>query len=65
MLRVFFLSKNLVQEGSTEQEAAESTPPTGNGGKTFIEKMEAKRGHYLIGYSLTSCLIWKSLVGCL
>lgn len=40
-------------------------PLIGAGGKTFIEQVQ-KQGNYLIGYySLSSCLIWERLVGCL
>lgn len=31
----------------------------------YREDVEAKRGNYLIGYSLSSCLFWESLIGCL
>ena len=34
-------------------------------GKAFIERTEAKQGHYLIGRSLSGCLIWGSLHDCL
>lgn len=43
-----------------------STPLTEARGKVFYrEDEEAKEGYYSIGYSLSSCLIWGSLVGCL
>lgn len=38
----------------------------GSQGKNFYRgKVEAKEGNYLIGCSLSVCLLWKSLVGCL
>ena len=30
----------------------------------YREDAEAKQGNYLIGCSLSSCLIWERLVGC-
>lgn len=29
-------------------------------GQDFMENMKAKQGHYLIGHSLSSCIIWES-----
>ena len=41
-----------------------SIPPTEARGKVFIEEKK-KQSNYLTGYSLSSCLIWESLGGCL
>ena len=41
------------------------TPPTGTRGKDFYtSEVEAKQGNYLIGYSLSGCIILRRLVGC-
>ena len=49
------------------QQSGEEPLLTGARGKAFIEQTwkEAKQGNYLIGYSLSGCLIWENLVGCL
>ena len=33
------------------------------GKDSYKEDTEAKKGNYLIGYSLNGCLIWENLVG--
>ena len=43
----------------------ESTPTKGAGERFYREEAETKQENCLIGYSLSSCLIWESLVGCL
>lgn len=50
MLTVY-LSKNLFELGSTKPGVARSATLAGAEGKSSIEKrLEAKQGHYLIGY---------------
>lgn len=48
------------------QTKGDQGPSTARGwGEIFCrEDLEAKQGNYWIGYSLGSCLIWESLVGC-
>ena len=57
------VSKNQFKSGSAKAEVVRSNPPTGAGGNTYGEDAEAKQGNYLIGYSLSSRLIWKTLGG--
>lgn len=40
------------------------TPWIGTGGKTFINKSGEQRND-LIGYHLSGCIIWKTLIGSL
>ena len=40
--------------------------PSRTGGKTFYKaQAEGRQGDYLIGCSLSGCIIWESPVGCL
>ena len=56
-----YLSKHQLELGSMKLGVVKSTPPTG----ARSDDSEAKQRNYLIGYSLSGCLIWESLVGCL
>ena len=57
------MSENLFQEGSTKPEVVRPRPPTGDVEQDFYGRRRSKAKQLLIGYSLSSCLIWKSSVG--
>lgn len=60
------MSRNWFEFCSSKLEVVRSAPLIGAWGKDFYrEEAESKPGYYLIAYGLSSCLIWKSLVGCL
>lgn len=64
MLRVY-LSKKWSDLGSAKPEVVRSPPQAGAKGKTDKEEAEIKQANYLLVYSLSNCIIWESLVGCL
>lgn len=46
-----------------ESGSGQEAPLTGVRGKVFIQKRETKQGTYLIGCSLSGCIVWEILVG--
>lgn len=44
-------------------QVASSTPGTEAKEKTYGAEREGRQGDYLIGYSLSGCIIWENLIG--
>lgn len=61
ILRVY-MSIYSFRSNSAKLEVVKSTPLIGDRGKTYRESTGAKKGNYLIGYSLH--LSWLFVIGC-
>ena len=62
-LKSLFEQKSIQMGQHQSRSGGSALPIRARGKKAFYgEEVEAKQGNYLIGSSLTSCIIWESLV---